>query len=119
MHCYVVNKAQCVLFIKNRPHNSLLHLGFFALVLDEASLPANLCSNLVVGQASSGKQGDLLPTRNRVHDVNGGNAGLDHLLGVGALSWVDGRAVDVQEVFRKDRRAVATRWCVAILHNVM
>ena len=59
-------------------------------------LPANLRCNVVVRQASGREEGDLLAARDGVHHVDRGDAGLDHLLGVGALRGVDGRAVDVQ-----------------------
>jgi hypothetical protein len=64
-------------------------------------LPADLRRDVVVGQARGGEEGDLLAAGDGVHDVDGGDAGLDHLLGVGALRGVDGRAVDVQELLGK------------------
>lgn len=85
------------------------HLGFFALVLHKASLPANLCGNLVVRKTRSRKQRDLLSTSDGIHDIDGGDASLDHLFGVGPFSGVDGRPIDVQKRLCKDRRSVF-RW---------
>jgi len=65
-------------------------------LLDEACLPANLRGDLVVRQAGRGEERDLLPTRDRVHAVDGRDARLDHLLGVGADLRVDGLALDVE-----------------------
>mmetsp|Transcript_3470 Transcript_3470/g.7235 ORF Transcript_3470/g.7235 Transcript_3470/m.7235 type:complete len:264 (-) Transcript_3470:535-1326(-) len=62
---------------------------------DEGGLTGDLGSHLIVGKSSGGEDGDLLPAGDRVHDVDGGDAGLDHGLGVVAGRGVDGLAVDV------------------------
>ena len=41
-------------------------------------------ANLVVGQTSSGEDGNLLATGNGVHGINGGDTSLNHLLRVNA-----------------------------------
>ena len=60
------------------------------LVLDEGYLTANLGTDLIVGQTSSGEERDLLATGNRVHDVDGRDTSLDHFLGVLTLEGVNG-----------------------------
>lgn len=47
-------------------------------------------SHLIVGEPSSRKNGNLLSSGNAVHAINGGDAGLDHLLGVDTTLRVDG-----------------------------
>ena len=41
-------------------------------------------------ETGSGKERDLLASGDGVHDVNGGDTRLDHLLGIGALAGIDG-----------------------------
>lgn len=53
-----------------------------ALLLDQASLSTNLGGDFVVGQTGGGEDGDLLSSGNRVHRVDGGDSGRDHLLRV-------------------------------------
>jgi len=48
-------------------------------LLDQPRLATNLGRNVVVGQPRSREQRDLLPTRNRVHDVDGGHTRLNHV----------------------------------------
>jgi len=60
------------------------------LVLDEGCLTANLGTDLIVGQTSSGEERDLLATGNGVHDVDGRDTSLDHFLGVLTLEGVNG-----------------------------
>lgn len=45
-----------------------------------------------MGEPSRGEDGNLLPTGNAVHDVDGRDARLDHLLRVDAVIGVDGLA---------------------------
>ena len=68
-------------------------------------MAANLCSNLIVRKTGSREEWNLLPSSDSVHDVNGGDASLDHLLGVGAFRGVNGGSADVQPVLRNDRGA--------------
>jgi len=49
-----------------------------------------------VWEAGGGEDGDFLTTGDRVHDVNGGDSGLDHGLGIIAGGGVDGLSVNVQ-----------------------
>ena len=46
-------------------------------------------THLIVGQTSSRKDGDLLASGDAVHAVDGGDAGLDHLLRVDTALGVD------------------------------
>lgn len=41
-------------------------------------LPTNLCGHFVVRQTGGREEGDLLPTGDGVHDVDGGDTRLDH-----------------------------------------
>lgn len=43
-------------------------------------------------KTSCRENGDFLPPGDAVHAVDGGDAGLDHLLGVDTALWVDGLA---------------------------
>ena len=75
------------------------------LQLDEGGLPGDLGRHLVVGESRGREDGDLLPPRHGVHDVDGGNTRLDHGLGVIPRGGVDGLAVDVEVGLREDLRA--------------
>ena len=77
-------------------------------MLDQASLPADLGGDVIVRESCGREQGDLLPSGNGVHGIDGGDAGLDHLLRVGALCRVDGGPVDVQEGLSQDLRPTRT-----------
>ncbi len=57
-------------------------------------------------QTSGRENGNLLPTSNGVHDVDAGDAGLDHLLRIDTRVRVDGLPLDVQEVLGQDGRAL-------------
>ena len=50
--------------------------------LDQGALSTDLSGDLVVGKSVRGEDGDLLPSGDRVHHVDGGDAGLHHLLRV-------------------------------------
>ncbi|KAI0564002.1 hypothetical protein FGB62_31g125 [Gracilaria domingensis] len=75
-------------------------------VLDEPGLATDLGGDLVVRQAGGAEERDLLAARNGVHDIDGGDSGLNHLLGVGSGLRVDGGAGNVQVGLRDDGRAV-------------
>mmetsp|Transcript_17879 Transcript_17879/g.43010 ORF Transcript_17879/g.43010 Transcript_17879/m.43010 type:complete len:228 (-) Transcript_17879:463-1146(-) len=66
------------------------------LKFDERGLTGDLGSHLVVGKTGGTEDGDLLPTRHGVHDIDGGNTRLDHGLGIIARGGVNGLSVDVQ-----------------------
>ena len=57
--------------------------------LDQPTLSTDLRSNLVVRQTGRRKDGNLLPTSNTVHHVDGGNARLHHFLGVDTRPGID------------------------------
>ena len=80
----------------SRPH---YHVAVLLAMLYQASLPANLGCNVVVGQARSREQRDLLPSSNGVHCVDGRYACLYHLFRVRSLRRVDGCPIDVQKCF--------------------
>lgn len=46
--------------------------------------------HLIVGEPSRGEDGDFLTTGNAVHDINGRNTRLNHLLRVDSVMGVDG-----------------------------
>ncbi len=71
----------------------------------EPGLAHDLGRQLVVGQPAHGEDGELLAPHQGVHAVDGGNARLDELLGIGAGRGVDGLAVDVPLVFPHRHRA--------------
>mmetsp|Transcript_13236 Transcript_13236/g.27456 ORF Transcript_13236/g.27456 Transcript_13236/m.27456 type:complete len:441 (-) Transcript_13236:62-1384(-) len=66
------------------------------LLLDQGSLTSNLRRHFIVGQTGGGENGNLLSAGNRVHDINGGNARLNHGLGVITRTGIDGLSVNVQ-----------------------
>mmetsp|Transcript_22306 Transcript_22306/g.53512 ORF Transcript_22306/g.53512 Transcript_22306/m.53512 type:complete len:283 (+) Transcript_22306:600-1448(+) len=81
-------------------------LHVLLLLLHETGLPADLGGDFVVGKTGGREKGDLLPARDRVHRVDRGNTGLDHLLGVDTRRRVDGHAHDVKVVLREHRGAL-------------
>jgi hypothetical protein len=52
-----------------------------ALLLDQASLSANLGGNFVMGETGSREDGNLLATGNRVHRIDGRDTSGNHFLG--------------------------------------
>ena len=77
-----------------------LSLGELAWVQGRAAGLRWRRSTLTAGRPRTGcttAQQDSAPASDGVHGVDGGDACLDHLLGIGALCGVDRRAVDVQE----------------------
>jgi len=73
-----------------------------ARLLHEARLAHDLGADFIVRQARGGEERDLLPSRDRVHHVNGGDARLNRLLGVHARVGVNGLSHNVQELLRED-----------------
>jgi hypothetical protein len=49
---------------------------------DQTSLSTNLRGDFIMGKTGGGEDGNLLTTGNRVHCVDGGNTGRNHLFGV-------------------------------------
>ena len=72
-----------------------------ALHLHQTRLPTYLRCDLVVRETCCREDGDLLPTGDGIHGVDGGDTGGDHLFGIDAGVGVDGRAVDVEVVLRE------------------
>mmetsp|Transcript_62503 Transcript_62503/g.167417 ORF Transcript_62503/g.167417 Transcript_62503/m.167417 type:complete len:335 (+) Transcript_62503:537-1541(+) len=104
----IVLKKPCRLHVHPHgpEHNRKIIRGVVlgVLLLHQPGLPADLGGDLVVGQAGGGEQGELLPAHDTVHGVQGGDPGLDHLLGVDTRLGVDGGAVDIQVVLGEHRR---------------
>ena len=59
-------------------------------------LSCNLGCHLIVGQTGRWKDGDLLSTCDRVHDINGWYASLDHSLGIIPWGGVDWLAINIE-----------------------
>ena len=66
-------------------------------------------THLVVRETGRRKDGDLLPARDRVHDVDSRNTSLNHLLRVDARIRVDRTPVNVEVLFRKHFRPFIDR----------
>lgn len=60
----------------------MLVVHILAWLLNQTSLPTYLRSDFVVWKTCGGKYGDLLASRDRVHRVDRGNTGRNHLFGV-------------------------------------
>ena len=76
-HALMMDTVMQSLSIGSEAHHEVIGIVSAAMllaVLNQASLPANLGGNVVVWQPSSRKQGNLLPTGNGIHGVNGGDA---------------------------------------------
>ena len=58
-------------------------MDVFGWLLDQASLPTYLGGDLIVRQTSGGEDGDLLPSGNGVHGINGRNTRSNHFF------WID------------------------------
>mmetsp|Transcript_41326 Transcript_41326/g.76377 ORF Transcript_41326/g.76377 Transcript_41326/m.76377 type:complete len:202 (-) Transcript_41326:324-929(-) len=97
-------------------HNSkvLLVTVNGVLLLDKRGLTTNLGSDLVVGKTGCRENGNLLPTSNGVHHINGRDTGLDHGLGVVTGGWVDGLPVDVEVGLSKNLRSIVNDLARAI-----
>lgn len=52
------------------------------LLLHQTGLATNLSSDFVVGKTGGGEDGNLLASSNRVHGIDGGDTGRNHLLGI-------------------------------------
>lgn len=76
------------------------------LVLDKTSLTANLSTDGVMGKTSGREEWDLLSTSDGVHDIDGGDTSLDHLLWVISLIWINRLSLDIEEVFSEDGRTM-------------
>lgn len=94
-----VAKPKCV--VKPEQKRQAWHLR--GLLLDQASLAADLGGDVVVRQPSCGEKRNLLAARDGIHDIDCGNASLDHFLGIGALGRVDAGSINVQVSLRQHR----------------
>ncbi len=79
------------------------------LSFHQRCLPTDLSTDLIVRKTSSGEEWNLLTSGDRVHDVDGGDSGLDHLLWVDSLVGVDGLTLDIEELFSENWRAMINR----------
>lgn len=57
-------------------------------------------------ETGSGEEWDLLTTSNGVHDIDGRDTSLNHLLGIVSLEWVDWLSLDIEEILSKNWRTV-------------
>ena len=56
---------------------------------DETGLTTDLSGDVVMRQTRGGEDGNLLPTSDRVHPIDSGDSGLNHLLGIDSGPWID------------------------------
>jgi len=99
---------------RSEDHGERLRLLPFAP--QHPRLGRDLGGQLVGRQPRPGEDGQLLPARQRVQAIDGRDAGLDELAGMGADGRVDRRAVDVQRRFRYDQRPAVNRLAGAVQH---
>mmetsp|Transcript_8763 Transcript_8763/g.12022 ORF Transcript_8763/g.12022 Transcript_8763/m.12022 type:complete len:403 (-) Transcript_8763:296-1504(-) len=83
----------------------ILHI----LVLHEGGLATNLGTNGVMRETGGGEERDLLTTGDGVHDIDGGDTSLDHLLGVVSLERINRLTLDVEEALGEHGRTVIDR----------
>jgi hypothetical protein len=76
------------------------------LVLDQGSLTANLSTNFIVRKTSRREEGNFLATGNGVHDINGGETSLNHLLGILTLVGVNRLTLDIEEILSEHWRSM-------------
>ena len=69
-----------------------------------------------MGQAGAGEDGQLLAADQRIQAVNGGNAGLDELVGIVAGGGVHRQAVDVPVLLGEDVGAAVNGLAHAVEH---
>ena len=87
-----------------------------AFITQNLGLPGNLGRQVGVGQAGAGEDRQLLAADQGVQAVNGGNAGLDELVGVVPGGGVHGQAVDVPVLLRQDVGAAVNGLAHAVEH---
>ena len=73
--------------------------GKLSLSFGDLSLARNLGGQFVVRQTRSGKDGQLLPTYQRVHAVDGRHPSLDKVLGIDASHGIQRSTVDIHSIF--------------------
>mmetsp|Transcript_86354 Transcript_86354/g.171429 ORF Transcript_86354/g.171429 Transcript_86354/m.171429 type:complete len:388 (-) Transcript_86354:419-1582(-) len=69
--------------------------------LHKGCLPAHLRCNFIVGKTSSREERQFLTSDHGIHGINCTDASLDHLFGVNARLWIQGRPTNVQVVLRQ------------------
>ena len=67
----------------------LLRMIMHILMLDQGSLTTNLGTDGVMGETGGREERNLLATGDGVHDIDGGDSGLDHLLRVVTLERIN------------------------------
>ena len=72
---------------------------------DQRTLATDLSGDFVVGQSVGRKDGNLLPTSDGIHDVNGRDASLDHFLRIDAGVRVDGLTLDLKNNLELENKA--------------
>ena len=85
------------------------------LVLDQRSLTANLGTDGVMWETGSREERNLLATGDGVHDIDGGNSRLDHLLRVVTLERINWLALYI----KSNRENIIIRYLLEYLWWVM
>ena len=80
----------------------ILSGGAYGDDCNDTNLTTNLSSNFVVRQSVGREDWNLLPTGNRVHDVDSRDARLDHFLRVDTRVGIDGLTLDIQVILSHD-----------------
>ena len=93
------------------------HNGKVAFPIQHPGLTGDLRRQLGVRQTGAGKDGQLLPTDKGVQAINGGNAGLDKLVGIVAGGGIHGKAVDIPVFLRQNGRSVINGLAHAVEHT--
>ena len=87
-----------------------------AVIPQHLGLPGDLGRQVGVGQTGAGEDGQLLPADQSVQAVDGGDAGLDELVGVVTGCRVHRQAVDVPVLLRDNVRAAVDGLAHAVEH---
>ena len=92
------------------------HDGEIAGAVQNLGLTGDLSGQLRVGQTGAGEDGQLLAADQRVQTVDGGNAGLNKLVGIVAGGGVHGQTVDVAVLLGQDLGAAVDGLAHAVEH---
>ena len=91
-----------VLGLFERDTDGCEHNGEFLVIAKNLCLTGDLSCQSGVGQTGAGEDGKLLATDQSVQTIDGGNAGLDELCGIGTGCRVHGQAVDIHVCIGQD-----------------
>jgi len=84
------------------------------LVLDQRSLTANLGTDGIMWETGGREERNLLATGDGVHDIDGGNSRLDHLLRVVTLERINWLALNIEEVLGEHGWTVVDRLTLTV-----